>query len=754
MRERRMATGTRLDDRSGRRRLTRRLRLPVGAVLVLALLGLTGCDLRDGFHDYVVFDGLNRPTSVEFSADGRVFVTEKRGVVKVFDGLDDTTATVVADLRTNTYNSFDRGMLGLALHPDFPAVPDVFVAYTYDALPGGTAPRWGQPGVDNDTCPTPPGETADGCVVGARISRLRLAGPLWNGVEHVLVEDWCHQFPSHSIGTLAFGPDGALYAGAGEGASFTFVDYGQRGNPCGDPPGEGGALRSQDLRTTSDPLGLSGTIIRIDPLTGEGLDTNPLAGSPDPNARRIIATGLRNPFRFTVRPGTDDLWIGDVGGSIWEEINRTGSPDGSIDDFGWPCMDGFGRSSAFDVLDLPLCEQLYAAADTVAPAYVYRHHQAIDGERCALGNGSSLTGIDFAPAGSPYPASYQGALFFADASRGCIWAMAAGAGGLPDPTQVTWFHHKAGTPVDLEFGPGGELWYVDLFGGSIHRLGYSATNRAPHAAVVATPSSGDAPLTVSLDAGGSTDADPGDVLTYAWDTDGDGELDDGTGSALTVTYDTPGTRSVRVRVTDVAGATDVATTTVRVGTAPPQPQIADPAPGVTVPVGATVEFSGGATVPGVGALPASALTWGVDLLHCTTPQQCHRHPDLFTAPGVTNGSFVMPDHSYPAAVELRLSATWEGETVTVVRRIDYTTAEVTVDGPSEVDLALAGTVGPTPLSRTLPVGSTVTVSAPPSTVTQAGTLVFGSWSDGGAATHEIVVPSEATTLVAHYELVP
>jgi glucose/arabinose dehydrogenase len=731
-----------------------RLRLPVGAVLAVALLGLTGCDLRTGFHDYVVFDGLSLPTSVEFSSDGRIFVSEKRGVVKVFDGLDDTTATLVADLRTNTYNSFDRGMLGLALHPDFPTVPDIFVAYTHDALPGGTAPQWGRPGVDNDTCPTPPGETADGCVVGARISRLQLTGSTWDGVEHVLVDDWCHQFPSHSIGTVEFGADGALYAGAGEGASFTFVDYGQRGNPCGDPPGEGGSLRSQDLRTAGDPLGLSGTIIRIDPLTGEGLSTNPLAGSPDPNARRIVATGLRNPFRFTVRPGTDDVWIGDVGGSIWEEINRTGPLDTSIDDFGWPCMDGAGRSANFDLLDLPLCEQVYDAGDTVAPAYVYRHHQPINGEKCELGQGSSITGIDFVPDGSPYPASYQGALFFADASRGCIWAMHAGAGGLPDPTQVRWFHQDAHTPVELEFGPGGELWYVDLFGGKIHRLGYSATNGAPQAALEATPSSGDAPLTVSLDATGSTDADPGDVLTYAWDTDGDGELDDGTEPALTVTYDSPGTLTVAVRVTDAAGATDTATAIVRVGTAPPQPVIADPAPGVTVPVGATVEFSGGATVPGVGDLPASALTWGVDLLHCTTPQQCHRHPGLFTAQGVSESSFVMPDHAYPAAVELRLSATWQGETTTVARRIDYTTAEVTLSGPPEVVLALAGTVGPTPLSRTLPVGSMVTVSAPPSTVTQSGTLVFNSWSDGGAATHEIVVSTGDTTLVADYELVP
>jgi WD40 repeat protein len=131
----------------------------VGASLTLVVVGLAGCNLPTGFHDYVVLDGLDRPTAIEFSPDGRIFVAEKRGVVKVFDDATDRTPTVVADLRTNVYNSWDRGLLGLALHPDFPATPDIFVSYTYDAEPGGTAPRWGQPGVDGVVCPSPPGRT-------------------------------------------------------------------------------------------------------------------------------------------------------------------------------------------------------------------------------------------------------------------------------------------------------------------------------------------------------------------------------------------------------------------------------------------------------------------------------------------------------------------------------------------------------------------------------------------------------------------
>ncbi len=147
------------------------------------------------------------------------------------------------------------------------------------------------------------------------------------GREKVLIEDWCQQYSSHSIGNLAFGSDGALYVSGGDGASFAFADYGQKGsplNPCGDPPGgvgathtpptaEGGALRSQDLRTSGDPVSLDGAILRVDPATGNALPDNPLHRSNLPNTRRIIAYGLRNPFRFTIRPGTNEIWVGDVG---------------------------------------------------------------------------------------------------------------------------------------------------------------------------------------------------------------------------------------------------------------------------------------------------------------------------------------------------------------------------------------------------------------------------------------------------------
>src|SRR5687767_9464292 len=89
--------------------------------------------LPTGFQEQIVFSGLSQPTNIEFASDGRVFVAERGGRIKVFDGLADTTPTVFADLSTNVHNQWDRGLLGLALAPNFPTDPWVYVLYTYDA---------------------------------------------------------------------------------------------------------------------------------------------------------------------------------------------------------------------------------------------------------------------------------------------------------------------------------------------------------------------------------------------------------------------------------------------------------------------------------------------------------------------------------------------------------------------------------------------------------------------------------------------
>src|SRR6185369_7308632 len=266
----------RVADRRARLRACLRAFAPL--LLLVAVATRAHATLPSGFQDSVVFSGLTQPTAFKFASDGRVFVAEKSGLIKVFANLTDPTPTIFADLRTNVHNYWDRGLLGLALDPNFPTTPYVYILYTLDAAPGGTPPRWGTPGATSDNCPDPPGGNTNGCVVGGRLSKLQASGNVMVGTEQVLLENWCQQFPSHSIGSLVFGADGALYVSGGEGASFTFVDYGQTGsplNPCGDPPvavggtqspptAEGGALRSQDIRTQSDSVAYSGAVLRVD----------------------------------------------------------------------------------------------------------------------------------------------------------------------------------------------------------------------------------------------------------------------------------------------------------------------------------------------------------------------------------------------------------------------------------------------------------------------------------------------------------
>ena len=444
---------------------------------VFAVIPAASASVAPGFTDKVVLSGATQPTAVRF-VNGGSYVAEKDGRILFYKSFG-SQPSLVADLSTEVYDAGDHGLLGLAIDPRYPSRPYLYVLYSYDAAIGGTAPRWGVPGVLQDICPTPPGANIDGCVTSGRLSRLTVKRHSVTS-EAVLINDWCNQFTTHSIGDLRFGQDGNLYASGGDGAKVGPFDYGQFGspvNPCGDPPGgamsppgaEGGSLRSQDLQTPNDPVNLDGTLIRINPSTGQGAATNPLASSGDPNARRIVAYGMRNPFRFTIRPGTNDVWIGDVGLSTWEEIDRLpNSTTQPVTNFGWPCHEGAGQQPQWASLGLDVCSNLYTAGTATGPYFAYNHAASVvAGDGCPTAH-SSISGIAFG--GSSFTAPYTRALFFSDFARNCIWAMLPGANGLPDPARVVSIVSGAAGPVDLERGPGDDLYYVNIADGTVHRL--------------------------------------------------------------------------------------------------------------------------------------------------------------------------------------------------------------------------------------------------------------------------------------------
>ena len=942
--------------------------------------------VNSDFTDSIVLSGLTNPTAVRFAPDGKVFVAEKNGKIKMYSSLSATTPTVWADLGKNVDDYWDRGLLGLAIDPNWPASPNLYALYTYDAAIGGAAPRW------SDACPSPPGPTTDGCVVSGRLSRLSagadyraqvlgdnpvgywrlgeasgstaadetgtnpgtyvnsptlgVAGALkgssntaasfngstqyvdvpssaslnvssgvtveawvkpnampglglsgtiamkasdppyayWlqvtdtdrakfgvgvGGVNHplsaggvvsagswyhlvgtydgsvqrlyvngslvasqaqtgnvdtvggdfrigttrateffngtiddvavynkaltpaqveahyeagaqaitekVLVEDWCQQYPSHSIGDLHFGPDGALYASAGEGASFTFTDYGQGGgsagsptpkNPCGDPPAgvggsetsptaEGGSLRSQDLRTTSDPTTLDGALLRLDPSTGAGMAGNPLAGSSDANARRIIAYGFRNPFRFTIRPDTNELWIADVGASTYEEINRDAAPT-TMADYGWPCYEGAPKSVDFSSVNLNLCNNLYSApAGTVtAPYYAYAHaNHVVSTETCPTG-GASISGITFYK-GTAFPSKYNGALFFGDHTRQCIWVMLPGTNGLPDPQNIQVV--TTSSPVtDIQEGPDGFLYWVDYDGGTIHQIKPTGASSGPTAVATATsPTSGPTPLTVSFDGSGSTGTAP---LSYSWDLNGDGVYGDSTAVAPSYTYTTGGTYNVRLKVTDGTGQSAISQpVVVTPNNTPPTASIDLPSATTKWAVGDVINFSGSATDTEDGTVAASGFTWTLILHHCWQydPTNCHTHI-VQSWTGITSGSFVAPDHEYPAWLELQLKVTDSGglsDTKSI--RLDPLTANVNfASSPSGLSLVVGSSASTTPFTRTLIMNATTSISATTPQTLNGQSYKFASWSDGGAQSHNITISGPGTYTATYTQVAP
>jgi glucose/arabinose dehydrogenase len=731
--------------------------------------------LPPGFQDEVAFPNLENPTAVRFAPNEMVFVAEKSGKIEVFENFQDETPELFKDLRTETYDHGDRGLLGLAIDPEFPVKPYVYALFTYDHVPGSNnpAPEWGEPNHTGDSCPLVPGNESDDCVVSGRLVRYT-ANVTTDGEGHLhavaagekvlIAEDWCQQFSSHSIGDLRFGPEGALYAGGGDGASFTSADYGQLGNPpnpCGDPVNEGGSLRSQDLRTPEtpeDPTGLSGTIIRINPETGKGWPGNPLASSASENEQRIVALGFRNPFRFALDPVTGEMYVGNVGSSEFEEIDRFNPTSGTLYNSGWPCYEGANQQFQFKTFHLPICEGLYAEPEAVSqPLFYYSHRQFIaPGDECAYSSGSAITGPAFYE-GEEFPAKYKGALFFADSVRGCFYVMLAGANGRPDPDKIEPFLTGGSLypGIDIEEGPDEALYYASLFGegfsnGAIHRITYAPT--APQAKLtVDTQYSppGEVEHEFHLDASGSSDP-TNEPLTFEWDLNGDGNIDKtGTEKTQTVKFTEAKNVVVFVRVKDGEGLTNTAKLTLYPGDTPPVPTISSPLESTQWGVGDTIHLDGSAKNSNNETVEPLFLQWSTRLLHCpnlSEPNNCHSHP-LQDFPGVLSANLIAPEHDYPSYIEVTLSAT-DNRGLSARKTIELTARKFVVNFssvPSGIPLT-AGLVAEraTPFEVPSVEGSQLVINAPSTYELGGKTYTWQKWSDGGAISHTIIAKGTST----------
>ena len=366
-----------------------------------------------GIVEEVNIDGLNQPTAVEFLPDGKVVVSEKPGVIKIFDSLagGNLLHRVAFEDRVSSFGDF--GLTSLAYTGGF-----LFATYQYGyAETVDSCPNLGSPDSDN------PNDT-DGCPSSGRLVKYAVAADGALGPEQVVLEgrgNFCFQYITHGVDALEVDPrDGTLLMSIGDGANFNVVDNGQYADPCGAGPPNGGAFRSQADPADPGAGDYDGKVIRIDPATGAVL--------------RVEAKGLRNPFRMSF--ASDSLYVSDTGWGAVEEFNLL--PLGGVtENFGWPCFEGNQVQTQYAELDNPVCDTL----THTPPVYDYIH-PAENGRR------ASITAIE----------ELGGKVYFGDVTLEFIKVYDPATGAEPE----TVVSGESVNPVDLKRTPGGGLVYVDI----------------------------------------------------------------------------------------------------------------------------------------------------------------------------------------------------------------------------------------------------------------------------------------------------
>ncbi|WP_052055483.1 PQQ-dependent sugar dehydrogenase [Myxosarcina sp. GI1] len=409
--------------------------------------------------------GLNQPTAIDWTPNGEsLFVAQQIGIVRLIEN-GSLAATPFIDISEQVNNTRDRGLLGLAVHPDFPNQPYVYLAFTYDppeaqgntglAGPDGNGNRPSRvirieadPSTDFTTA-LPNSEVV---IAGANSTWENISRPDANSTndfdippsgitpEGENIQDYlATDSESHSVGALRFGTDGSLFISNGDGTSYNQVDP--------------RSVRVQDIDN------LSGKILRVDPLTGDGLSDNPFYdGNPDSNRSKVYSYGLRNPFRFTIDPDTNEPYIGDVGWKTWEEINT-----GAGANFGWPYYEGGNEESLQqnEYQTLPEAQAFYESGESVTTPLYARNHS--DGA-VAIIMGDFYTGDTF-------PDVYDDALFFSDFGDSTVRYLTFENGNV----EVNTFQDNVGGLTQISTGPDGNLYGVNRGTGEIISWSFDPT---------------------------------------------------------------------------------------------------------------------------------------------------------------------------------------------------------------------------------------------------------------------------------------
>jgi len=573
------------------------------SALLLPLLAATPAaqgEFPPGFLLEPIDSGWVSPVGLCFVDQRRLLVAERDG--RVWYVVDDQRKNLVLDLAGETLVNGDRGLLGIAVPQDFDLTGWLYLLYVVDLGGRDSASLSFSRLVRLRTELDPAGD-----LVVVPGTRETLLGDSWStGIPS------CHL--SHTIGSLRFLSDGSLVLTTGDNAHYDSTDAGGQDPNCFSPgrtPADQdvGAFRSQYDHT------LAGKVLRLDPTNGRGLADNPyFTGDAGDLLSRVWARGLRNPFRFTLVPGTgprEALFIGDVGWNEWEEVNLALGGE----NFGWPCFEGSGQQSAYQGADsFGLCAGLGAVH--AKPAIAWHHSRNQAGFR-----GNSASGL-CVYTGLRYPAVYRGRLFFSDYVGG--WMRSAELGEDLSVLGTMSFGTGIPGPVDLVAQPGtGDLVFASLSAG-VFRLRYATGLVPPKAVVSATPAFGAGDLDVVLSAAGSHDPD-GEELSYEWQLDG---VPFATEPVVQRHFAGTASYLVRLTVTDADGLSASAEVLVTPNNTPPViDALLAPLDGETYDAAETLRCAALAHDAEDGT---PELRWAVDLVH-----DHHVHPDWASGTGET-----------------------------------------------------------------------------------------------------------------------
>jgi len=369
------------------------------------------------FTKEVLTTNLNQPTAFAMGNEGKIYIAESSGKIKIFDQNSNTLLpTPFLDISDRVNNASQRGILSFTIDPDFPAKPYLYLGYTYESLEDV-----GADGPDSEK----PRKNRLVRITADATTNYTTAIPN----SEVLLMEVPHSDNAHASAGIAFGKDGSLFWSHGDGSRLASV--------FSDPG------KFQDLNY---PFG---KLFRINPANGKGYADNPFYdGNPDTYRSKVYSYGLRNPFRIAIHPTTGEPYIGDVGWDQWEEVNT-----GRGKNFGWPLYEGgLGESMKTQAYATnPELLDLYAEYGQVtAPLYAFHHKDGF----------SSIIMGDFYQS-DVYPSIFKDSLFLSDLRSKTLYALNFDTTGQKVENALVFGNSFDVVATQISVGADGFLYGID-----------------------------------------------------------------------------------------------------------------------------------------------------------------------------------------------------------------------------------------------------------------------------------------------------